>query len=69
MATRRSRLEAFPSDTERPQGQVFEVLCEDHVGTYELPFLCLWRENDWWSAESGARIDAKVIGWRRPPGT
>src|SRR3979490_2902986 len=49
MATRQARLDAFPSDAERPDGQVFEILCEDHVGTYMLPFLCRWRDDDWWS--------------------
>jgi hypothetical protein len=69
MATRQARLEAFPSEADRPEGQVFEILCEDHVGTYALPFLCHWRADDWWSAQSGERIDAKVIGWRRPRGS
>jgi hypothetical protein len=32
-----------------------------------LPFLCHWRDDDWWSAASGERIDAKVVGWRRSP--
>jgi hypothetical protein len=68
MATRQARLDEFPSDAERPEGQVFEILCEDHVGTYALPFLCLWRDDDWWGAQSGERIDAKVVGWRRPLG-
>jgi hypothetical protein len=67
MATRQARLDAFPSDAERPEGRVFQILCEDHVGTYVLPFLCHWRDDDWWSAESGERIDAKVVGWRRSP--
>jgi hypothetical protein len=69
MATRQARLDAFPSDVERPEGQAFEILCEDHVGTYALPFLCHWRADDWWSAESGERIDARVVGWRRPSGS
>jgi hypothetical protein len=67
MATRQARLDAFPSDAERPEGQAFEILCEDHVGTYALPFLCVWRDDAWWSAESGGRIDARVVGWRKPP--
>jgi hypothetical protein len=65
MATRQARLDAFPSDHDRPEGQGFEILCEDHVGTYTLPFLCHWLNEEWWSAESGERIDAKVVGWRR----
>jgi hypothetical protein len=46
------------------------VLCEDHVGTYRLPWLCrsLCR-----SAPEGLRnertgelIEGRVIGWREP---
>ena len=68
MATRQARLDAFPNDAERPENQAFEILCEDHVGTYALPFLCYWRDDGWWGAELGQRIDAKVVGWRRPGG-
>lgn len=45
-------------------GQPLELLCEDHVGTYVLPFLCQWTNTDWQSVESGQRIEATVIGWR-----
>ena len=69
MATRQARLDAFPSDAERQDGQVFEILCEDHVGTYMLPFRCHWRDEGWWNAELGERIDAKVVGWRKAPPT
>jgi SAM-dependent methyltransferase len=30
-----------------------ELLCEDHVGTYVLPFLCRWSSGDWESVEIG----------------
>jgi SAM-dependent methyltransferase len=30
-----------------------ELLCEDHVGTYVLPFLCRWSSGDWKSVEIG----------------
>jgi SAM-dependent methyltransferase len=30
-----------------------ELLCEDHVGTYVLPFPCRWSSGDWESVEIG----------------
>jgi hypothetical protein len=69
MVTRQVRLQGFPSEDERPAGQVFDVLCEDHVGTYTLPFYCCWHDEAWWSAETGERIDSAVIGWRKPQGS
>ena len=42
-----------------------ELLCEDHNGTYVLPFPCLWVDGVWRSTSTDLRIEAKVIGWRR----
>jgi hypothetical protein len=64
MATRQERLDAFPSKAERPAGQPFELLCEDHIGTYVLPFLCHWTDDAWRSIETGTAVDAVVVGWR-----
>lgn len=64
MATRQERLNAFVHDGEPPADQPLEVLCEDHVGTYVIPFLCRWTEAAWHNAETGERIAAAVIGWR-----
>jgi len=66
MATRQQRLDAFSSEDERPPGQLYELLCEDHVGTYVLPFLCRWTGDTWRGAEQDQPIDASVVGWRRP---
>jgi hypothetical protein len=44
--------------------RILELLCEDHVGTYVVPFLCRWRSGDWKNVETGERIEAVVIGWR-----
>jgi hypothetical protein len=64
MATRQERLDAFTHEGEPPVGRPLELLCEDHVGTYVLPFLCRWTGTDWHSVETGQRIEAAVIGWR-----
>jgi hypothetical protein len=64
MATRRQRLDAFAHDGDPPPGEPLELLCEDHVGTYVVPFLCQWTDAAWQSVETGERIEATVIGWR-----
>jgi hypothetical protein len=42
MATRQHRIADFDSDGDPPTGYRMELLCEDHNGTYVLPFPCLW---------------------------
>ncbi|MGB7079981.1 MAG: hypothetical protein WBD53_22605 [Xanthobacteraceae bacterium] len=64
MATRQARLDAFTHDGDPPAEEPLELLCEDHVGTYVVPFLCRWTSAAWHSVESGERIQAAVIGWR-----
>jgi hypothetical protein len=64
MATRQERLDAFTHEGEPPVGQPLELLCEDHVGTYVVPFLCQWTDGDWLNVHTGQRIEATVIGWR-----
>lgn len=62
MATRQYRLSEF-NQGQAPDRAV-EVLCEDHNGTYVLPYLCEWRDGAWHHAASGAAIEARVVGWR-----
>jgi hypothetical protein len=64
MATRQERLDAFSHDGDPPVDQPLELLCEDHVGTYLVPFLCRWTTTEWHNIETGERIEATVIGWR-----
>jgi hypothetical protein len=66
MATRQERIDAFDHEGSPPAGDPLEILCEDHVGTYLLPFLCRWDDGVWKSIETGSRIEAAVIGWREP---
>ena len=42
MVTRQQRIDDFDSAGEPPAGELMELLCEDHNGTYVLPFPCLW---------------------------
>jgi len=65
MATRQKRLDEFLQGRP-PLKQPVELLCEDHCGTYTLPFFCEWGDGAWRNAITGTAIDALVIGWRRP---
>ena len=64
MTTRQHRLDAFIREGDPPADVALELLCEDHVGTYVIPFACRWSGGDWTNAETGARIEASVLGWR-----
>ena len=64
MATRRHRLAEFTDESPPPSGQPLELLCEDHRGTYVIPFLCHWTVGGWHAVKSGKEIQAKVAGWR-----
>jgi len=65
IAARQQRLAAFPGEGAPPANQACELLCEDHVGTYTLPYLCLWSKGTWRSAETGEAVKAGVVGWRQ----
>src|SRR5436190_14545750 len=66
MATREKRLAQFDGSGEPPLGQPVEVLCEDHSGTYQLPFACRFVDGKWHNDESGGAVEATVIAWRMP---
>jgi len=62
VTTRQQRISEFQQHS-APSGPV-ELLCEDHCGTFVLPFACRWAEGKWINVETGANIEADVIGWR-----
>ncbi len=67
MATRERRLAEFDGAGEPPPGLPLEVLCEDHSGTYQLPFACSYVDGKWRNDESGGTVvEATVVGWRLP---
>jgi hypothetical protein len=66
MVTRQERIDAFSHDGTPPSDQPLELLCEDHVGTYVIPFLCRWRNGAWQSLDTEESIEATVVGWRVP---
>jgi hypothetical protein len=64
MATRERRLAEFDGYGEPPPDQPVQVLCEDHSGTYQLPFACRYVDGEWRNHESGGTVEATVVGWR-----
>ncbi|MBX9758787.1 MAG: hypothetical protein K2Y29_08410 [Beijerinckiaceae bacterium] len=63
-AARQDRLDGFGEAGEPPPGVECDLLCEDHVGTYRLPFPCVWTSGAWASAQSGEAVEARVVRWR-----
>ena len=59
MATRQEQIDAFTHDGVPPADQSFELLCEDHVGTYVIPFLCRWSSGAWHSVDTSSQIEAE----------
>jgi hypothetical protein len=64
MATRAERLAEFRTDEEPRPGSEVELLCEDHRGTYVLPFPCHRAEGAWVNTNTDEEVEGDVIGWR-----
>ncbi len=64
MATRAERVAEFTADREPRPGIAVELLCEDHNGTYVLPFPCRREKNAWLNIKTGEDVQVAVIGWR-----
>jgi hypothetical protein len=58
MATRSARID-------QPEGMSAKLLCEDHRGTYTIPFPCsCWSDGAWLNEGTGEPIEVEVVGWR-----
>ena len=56
----------FTTDADPASQTLVEVLCEDHVGTYLLPFLCRLTPEGLRNERTGESIEGRVVGWREP---
>ena len=65
MATRQERLAEFNQGPPPKRGGAVQLLCEDHCGTYVIPYACHWSDGAWRKIGSSKSIEANVIGWRR----
>ena len=61
---RQFRLDDVPGEGTPPVDVPCDVLCEDHVGTYRLPFPCEWSGEFWRNAKTGDAIEGTVVAWR-----
>ena len=66
MVTRAYRLSDFTTECHPAPDSLVEVLCEDHVGTYLLPFVCRSTGDGYRNAQTGELIEGTVVGWREP---
>jgi hypothetical protein len=64
MATRSALIEQFIVDQGAPEGMSAKLLCEDHRGTYTIPFPCRWSDGAWLNQGTGEPIEVEVVGWR-----
>lgn len=64
MATFANRLAEFISDQIPDDGSSVELLCEDHVGTYVIPFPCHRAADTWRNSQTDEIVEAEVVGWR-----
>ena len=60
MVTRQERIDDFIHEGSPPTDRSLQILCEDHVGTYVIPFPCLWRDGIW---ENAKPADASKLWW------
>ncbi len=64
MVTRTARLKDFRTDGYPGSGLQVQVLAEDHVGTYILPFPCHHTDGEWRNGTTGEVVQASILGWR-----
>lgn len=65
IAARMKRLDDYPGEGLPPPGTACELLCEDHVGTYALPYLCQWSDGSWRNIKTGEPVIGGVVAWRK----
>jgi len=69
LAWRRGNSESATSPMMRAAAdQPLELLCEDHVGTYVVPFLCRWTSGVWQSVATSTPIEVTVLAGARVDG-
>ena len=64
MVQHADRLADFITNRDPAPEIMVEALCQDHVGTYTLPFLCSLTERGWVNATTYLPIETDVVGWR-----
>jgi hypothetical protein len=65
MATRQQRINAFIHEGDPPADQPLELLCEDHVRTYVIPFLSAVERAGMSGLIEGQKVSFDVVADRR----
>lgn len=47
------------------EGALVYVLAADKRGQYIIPFPVLFRDDSWWNARTGQKLNTRIVGWRR----
>ncbi len=61
---RMQRLADYPGEGVPPPETACDLLCEDHVGTYAIPYACIWAQGAWRNLVTGEPVKAGVVAWR-----
>ena len=57
--------EADWNDTDAPaKGQLVQVRAQDGHGFYVLPFVVIFRDDEWWNARTEELLDCYISAWR-----
>jgi hypothetical protein len=64
MITRDERIAQFTTEEEPGSDIALELLCEDHRGTYALPFPCRHTGGEWFNQTTGEVLESEIVGWR-----
>ena len=59
-------MDEFTTGTAPALDTLVELLCEDHVGTYLLPYPCRSTVDGFRNERTGELIQGRVVGWRLP---
>jgi hypothetical protein len=52
-------------DTDSPsEGQLVQVRAQDDHGFYVVPFVVIFRDDDWWNTQTEEPLDCYVAAWR-----
>jgi hypothetical protein len=59
-------LTVTPPSVAAQEGAIVYVLAVDNRGQYVIPFPVVFRDDSWWNARTGEKLDTFIAGWRPP---
>jgi hypothetical protein len=64
MSSLKKRIAEFNTDHPPPAEMAVELLCRDKNGTYTIPFICCWFDDEWRNFKTDETVVADIMGWR-----